>query len=250
MNRPSSTIRTVLPGGLVLRTAVPADLRETAGQHVRLLPVGLFPHMGPRFLRRWHRTFLRIAHGIAFVVVDPARDQKVVGFLLGSTDQAAHMDALLRDRRSIIELVAAGSVALLVRPHLAVKFLRTRGRAWLRRVVGQRMSVPSGVRVNRPPSVAVLSAIAVEPHLRGQGVGAHLVRHFIAEARASGSAVAELVTEAGSAGAGGLYERLGWRAAGERVTRDGTMVCTYGYVLTDAPPVAGVDDAPTIGGDQ
>lgn len=223
----------VLPGGFVLRPAAPDDLRATAGAHVRLLPVGLFPALGARFVHRWHRSFLRMPHSVGLVVVDPsAPGEQVVGFLLGSTDQAAHTEAVLTDRRVLLRLAWAGFFALLRRPRLAVRFVRTRGSSWLVKLLRRGRPQPAPAVTGRPAPVAVLAAIAVEPNVRGHGIGAHLVRRFLVEARAAGADVAELVTEAGR-GATTFYERLGWRPAGERVTRDGATVCTYHCVLSD-----------------
>lgn len=248
MTSPPSPKGIVLPGGFVLRSAVHADLRATARAHVWLLPVGLFPSMGARFVRRWHRTFLRGAYGRALVVVDPAAPGSgVVGFLLGTIDQAAHTDAMLADRRSLLELASAGALAMLRRPRLAVQFIRTRGRAWARRLLRRRASSPARPGVDRLPSVAVLSAIAVQPDVRGHGIGAHLVEHFLSEAQAGPAAVAELVTDAGPDGVAAFYERLGWRAVGDRVTRDGTTVRTFRYALRDAPAEPVADDGTTDG---
>lgn len=225
--------------GVQIRRAEDGDLQATAQAHLRFLPVGLFPSMGERFLRRWHRTFLHPPHGIALVAVDrQARGEQVVGFLLGTTDQAAQTDALLRNRRTLLALGVAGLVALLRRPRLAARFLRTRGRPWLRKLRQRRRATAGtpGARPARP--VAVLAAVAVESGARGRGLGAALVRHFVAEARASGAEVAELVTVVpGEGGAGaGFYERLGWSATGDRRTRDGTTVRTYVYPLDRPAP--------------
>jgi len=222
----------------VIRSAVSADLRSTALAHKDLLPVGLFPSMGVRFLRRWHRTFLRPPHGIALVAVDQTvQGDQVVAFLLGTTDQAAHTEALLRDRRLLLELAASGSLALLRRPRLATRFVRTRGRPWLRKLLRRRAvdAHPSEAPAGGP--VAVLAAVAVEPGARGRGLGAALVHRFLDEAHARDAAVAELVTVVPAEGGAStrFYERLGWRARGDRRSRDGTTVRTYAYPLRNWP---------------
>lgn len=233
----------VLPGGYILRPATAADLPATARAHVRLLPVGLFPALGARFVRRWHRTYLSVPHSVALVVVDPAaREHGVVGFLLGSTDQAAQTAALLGNRRLLLGLAVAGTLALLRRPRLAVQFLRTRAGNWLRRLLRRPAPDPEGPG-SAPVTVAVLAAIAVEPGARRHGLGAHLVGHFLQLARRGPADVAELVTEAD--GGPTFYERLGWEPRGERVTRDGMTVHTYAYQLADAPTASPADDGRT-----
>lgn len=243
--------RLVVPDGSAIRWAEAADLRATAQAHVRFLPVGLFPSMGERFLRRWHRTFLRLPYGIALVAVDrQARGDQVVGFLLGTTDQAAQTNALLSDRRALVELSASGLLALLRRPRLAARFARTRGRPWLHKLVQRRATTgfTPGARSVKP--VAVLAAVAVESDARGRGLGAALVRRFLAEARAGGVDVAELVTVVPAEGGAGaeFYERLGWCATGDRRTRDGTTVRTYAYSLRKpARPWARDDESESEG---
>lgn len=240
--RPPPSEITSLPGGFVIREAVPADLDATARAHVRLLPVGLFPSMGTRFLRRWHQTFLCPPHGVAFVVTHPsAPGQGVVGFLLGSTDQAAHTAGVLANRRVLAGLIARGTLAFVRRPRIAVRFVRTRGRAWLARLLRRPRPEPAQHGAARPRSVAVLAAISVEPSARGHGLGAHLVRQFLATAWDRGADAAELVTATRPDGAGRFYQRLGWRPAGERVTRDGTTVCTYLYPLRSSGEASSAD---------
>ncbi|NEK93365.1 GNAT family N-acetyltransferase [Modestobacter muralis] len=218
----------------MIRPAEAADLSATAQAHVLLLPVGLFPSMGERFLRCWHRTFLRLPHGIALVAVDAgAGAGQVVGFLLGTTDQATHTDALLRDRRALMDLGASGLLALLRRPRLAARFARTRGRPWLRKLLQRRGSAVQPPEAHSVGPVAVLAAVAVQDSARGHGLGAALVHHFLAAAQAGGADVAELVTVVPHEGgtSAGFYECLGWCATGDRSTRDGTTVRTYAYPL-------------------
>ena len=101
------------PDGFILRPAVPEDLHLTARAHVDLLPFGLFPSLGVGFVRRRHRTFLDSPHGAGYVVIDPqAPGNGTVGFLLGTTDQAAHTAAVLADRRTMAVLALSGAAAL------------------------------------------------------------------------------------------------------------------------------------------
>lgn len=233
---------TALPGGYILRRAEPADLATTAGIHERFLPVGLFPSMGTRFLRQWHRTFLREPHGTALVVVDSRTSTgEVVGFLLGTTDQKAHAAALMDDDRLLLGLALSGTIALLRRPRLAGRFVRTRSRPWARKLLRRQSSATTGSAGRSDGRVAVLAAVAVESGRHGEGLGTHLVRHFLVGARDAGADLAELTTAASSDGgaAAAFYERLGWRAGEDRQTRDGTTVRTYFYLLRDPSPAEG-----------
>lgn len=222
-------------GRLVLRGAVPADLEATARIHVRLLPVGFFPALGVRFVRRWHRTFLESPHAVAFVAVEPnAPGDNVGAFLFGSTDEAAHMSALWAERRSVAALTFLAAVSLLGRPGLIRRFVRTRARPWTRRLV-RTISTRSTMQPHNDAPVAVLSAVAVEPVFQGSGVGVRLVALFLERADARGAAAAELVTLTGPGGADRFYERLGWSAVGVHTTRDGHTVRSYRYLLASQP---------------
>lgn len=214
---------------LVLRGATVADLDATAQLHVDQLPAGFFPDLGPRFMRRWHRTYLDSPHGVALVVVCRCdAGGHVYGFLFGSIDESTHMRAVLTDRRCLLPLAAIAGVSLLRDPPLAARFVRTRARPWTRRLLGTltpRPAAPAAATDSAP--VAVLAAVAVDPSLRGTGVGARLVERFLNHAHAGGSATAELVTDASADGAGVFYERLGWAPGREYRTRDGDRVRSY-----------------------
>lgn len=221
-----------------MRPASFDDLRVTSRAHVELLPLGVFPSLGARFVRRWHRTYLESRYGVGYVAVDPtAPAGGFVGFLLGTTDQANHVTALLTDRRAIASLVVTGVGALACRPRVAARLLRTRAWPWARRLLSRR---PGGAEPDRSaatPRVAVMVALAVDPAWRGSGIGRELVARFVEHARLAGATTAELVTSAGPDGAASFYERLGWRVAAHRQTRDGDVLYTYRRHLYDAGPV-------------
>jgi GNAT superfamily N-acetyltransferase len=226
---------------LVLRPAGHDDLHLTARVHVDLLPIGLFPALGTHFVRRWHRTFVDSPHGAIYVVIDPqAPGNGFVGFLLGTTDQAAYTAAVLADPRAMAGLALRGSTALLRRPRLGWHFTRSRALPWARRLFHPRSAVPAaapGLKARpgvTPEPVAVLCAVAVRPDRRGSGVGGRLVAHFLRQARLSGATTAELVTAVGALGAARFYERSGWQAGPERQTRDGDLVRTYQRTLHDS----------------
>lgn len=219
----------VVADDLVLRGATVADLDATALLHVEQLPAGFFPDLGPRFMRRWHQTYVESPYGVAIVAVCrcDARGH-VCAFLFGSIDESGHMRAVLADRRRLLVLATVAAVSLLRRPAQAARFLRTRAWPWTRRLFGTlspRSAAPSAEADSAP--VAVLAAVAVRPSLRGTGVGARLVELFLSRAHEGGTATAELVTAASSDGAGEFYERMGWIPGSEDRTRDGDSVRSY-----------------------
>ncbi|WP_422772313.1 GNAT family N-acetyltransferase [Plantactinospora sp. WMMC1484] len=205
-----------------------------ARSHVDLLPIGLFPLLGARFVRRWQRTFLDSRYGVGYVVVDTtASADGIVGFLLGTTDQAAHMAALLTNRRAVAALALAGVGALMRRPRVATRLMRSRAWPWLRQLRRRRPAGASARPSNPAARVAVMIALAVHPEWRGCGVGEALVARFVEDARLAGAGTAELVTPTGPAGAASFYERLGWEAGPHRRTRDGDGLRAYRLSLHD-----------------
>ncbi|NLU78461.1 GNAT family N-acetyltransferase [Micromonospora sp. HNM0581] len=232
---PSATDHTA--GRLVLRPARREDLPAMSRAHVELLPIGLFPSLGARFVRRWHRTFLTSPYGVGVVVVDTAAaSEKIVGFVLGTTDQAAYTTALTNDRRAMAALAFTGLVALLLRPRAALRVVRTRVRPWARRVVPGRATAPARARAepSSTPHVAVMTALAVRPDWRKSGIGVLLAARFVESVRRAGARWAEAQTSTGPLGATGFYERLGWDAGHERPTPDGDSVRTYRLTLSGA----------------
>ncbi|MFC3690492.1 GNAT family N-acetyltransferase [Aquipuribacter hungaricus] len=230
------------PNRLVVRDAAPSDLGYTARQHEALLPHGLFPHLGQAFLRRWHGTFLQSPYGIALVAEQVGESGPVtVGFLIGSTDQVRLVEDVVARHR--LPLTVAGAGALLLRPRLAVHFVRTRAKPYLRRLarVPRRSAAPVPVAGPRtddggpPVRVAVITAVTVDAAFRSSGAGRALVDRFVVRAALSGAEDARLTTVAGPGGAGRFYEKLGWQYEEEHLTRDGMAVSTYRLTPTTRP---------------
>jgi GNAT superfamily N-acetyltransferase len=217
-----------IPSVCAVRDTVVSDLPATARLHVRELPVGLFPRLGRRFVRRWHRAFLRSPHAVSLtaVRVDAYGVEQIAGFLIGATDREAFMQELLSRHRTA--LLTSGTLALALRPWVLGRFLRTRLRPYLRRLrrieVVSRRDAPltTGERVRTP--IGELTAVAIMPTLRGSGAGRLLVAEFLARCSTAGTPTAELVTVSGPTGASSFYVHMGWTAIGQDVTRDGLRV--------------------------
>lgn len=230
------------PHCLIVRDAAPRDLIYTARQHQFLLPHGLFPRLGQPFLRRWHATFLDSPYGIALVAEQlSGTGLTPVGFLFGSTDQLCLVDDVVARHR--LGLMLAGTAALLRRPRLAIHFVRTRAKPYLRRLSGatnrpsrhlDQAKAWSGGDDKPVPAapVAVITAVAVETGCRSAGAGRALVDRFVARAAEAGTKEARLTTMTGSGGAGPFYEKLGWQFVEQHPTRDGVTVSTYRLPLT------------------
>jgi GNAT superfamily N-acetyltransferase len=186
--------------------------------HVEDLPHGLFPRLGARFVRRWHRSHLESPYGVAFVAV---RDGSPIGFALGTTDRPANVAWLLEHRRST--LVPAALLALAVRPAILSDFLATRAGRYLRRL--SRRGAVEATSARR--AVAVLDAVVVTEEWRGRGVGRSLMSAFLGAVTLAGTDRVELVTKDGPHGAAGFYDRAGWSRTSSHRDRDGDIVHTY-----------------------
>lgn len=211
-----------------VRAMTVADLPFVAQLHRSYLAHGLFPALGPRFLRAYLHTYAASPFGLAYVALF---DGSPVGYLVGTVDQRAHANHVLRLHG--LRLGVLGLVALSVRPRVAWRFSRTRARRYI--AVGARL-VRSGTGAS-PSSgsaggVAVLSHVAVSASARGAGVGGALVERFTQDARSSGATAARLLTKADDGGASGFYERLGWDPSGVVTDRDGIMWSRFGLQLS------------------
>lgn len=197
----------------MIREAEPHDLRWMAALHASQLPHGFFVRLGPHYLRAYHRTFMDSPHAAALVAEHEGRP---VGFIVGSTDAHGHHRFAIRRRG--VRLAVAGLLGLLTHPSTAAEFARTRIARYLRSVVRATRPVAATQTDERSsttsPPQAVLTHVAVERAMQGNGVGRVLVDAFVARTRAAGSARIELVTLDGDSGAAAFYASLGWRHAG------------------------------------
>lgn len=209
---------------VAVREMTEVDLRFASALHRSSLGHGLFPSLGPRFLRCYLRTFTSSPTAVALVA---ELDGAVAGFLVGVLDEPTHYRGVVRQHG--LRLAAMGLTALAVRPRVALRFARTRMRRYvggLGRLARADRSVGARVSAARPAD-AILTHVAVAAEARSARVGSALVVRFTELARGRGAAAARLVTRSGEAGAGPFYERLGWRRGGEFVDRDGLTWLRY-----------------------
>lgn len=215
----------------------PEDLPMVAALHAEGLPHGFFARLGGRFLATYHRGYLDSPHGVMRVA---RRDGRVVGVVVGSTASRAHSRWVVRHLG--LTLALWGLLGLLQRPRELWTFLHTRlgryGRGIWRRLRSRPAPTPtpaSGGQGARPRDVAVLQHVVVAPRARGAGLGTALVTAFVDVLRARGVRQVRLVTRADD-GAGGLYERLGWRRVRERHAPDGSRLVEYALDLGSGAP--------------
>jgi GNAT superfamily N-acetyltransferase len=194
-----------------------ADLHATA------LPPSVLSALGSRWLQAHYQAYVDSPYGIALLAI---LDGQPVGVLAGTTDNAAHR-AWTR-RASQRRLVTLGLLAVVRRPQVLARLVRTRG--W--RLTSRARRRPSHQPTQTP--TAVLAYLAVVPPARGLGVGAVLVERFVREAALAGAREAMLVTPAGDTGAGPFFERLGWRYVTNQRNPEGHLVSRYVLALAGA----------------
>lgn len=212
------------PPTTAVRPATTDDVPAMARLHIDQLPVGLFPSLGARFVARWHQAHIDSDHGVALVCDEPTDDgEQVAGFLVGAVDRGAfRVELLTRHRRA---LLMYGAGALLVRPRVLARFLRTRSTAYLRRL--RRPRIPG---TTSGTAVADLTAIAVAPRLHRGGAGRALTAEFLRICAASGATHVEVVADSA---ASGFYERTGWRCGRTATARDGRSLRWFSVDLRD-----------------
>lgn len=195
--------------------------REFAAQlHLLALPDSFFATLGPRFLRSYYRMFLLSPYAVFLVA---RRGDEPVGVLAATTDDLSHYRWATRSYGW--RLGMAGVAALLSRPRVLWRFLRTRCARYVRGAVRLRRSTskPESAQVilQENGRTGSLSHLAVADHAREAGVGRTLVTAYQGLAAAVGAERLNTSTRDGDAGASGFYRRLGWAPAGSMTDLDG-----------------------------
>lgn len=196
-----------------------ADAHLGAALQAAELEHGFFVDLGPQFLRAYQRTYADSPHAVALVAEVGGHR---VGVLVGVLRPARHARWVLKRRGP--RLAAIGGLALLMRPRLALRFMRTRAARYAR---GWRRRRGEAEATAEEATYAVLSHVAVVPGARGSGAGSALVVAFEREVAAAGVPEMRLVTRPGRDGAGAFYERLGWQAAETRTTADASTMQAF-----------------------
>ena len=209
------TVDPAAGAGRVVRALTEPDAARTAVLHVRELPHGFFPQLGPRFLRVYHRSFIDSPHAVAYVAVS---NGGLEGFLVAVLDPAAHGAHVLR--RWGLRLAVQAALALLTRPRILVVFLRTRVVRYARGLWRRKQGRVAEGQAATSGRWAVLSHVAVDGSSRGSGAGAELVKRLHEDVTAAGAAGVVLLTAADGPGPG-FYLRLGYEDEGDVVGADG-----------------------------
>lgn len=186
-------------GSVEIRPLGRDDLAWSAALHRAQLPHGFFAQLGARYLRTYHASFITSPHALGLVAVARGRPS---GFLLATTDGAAHYRHVLRS--SGLRLVLRGALALTTRPRLLLRFVVTRARRYARGA--HRLRRQHSLAPPKHGRASEVVHVAVNPTCSGKGVGSALLIH--AEAAVAGLGAVRMIAK--TTDAGGFYVSAGW----------------------------------------
>lgn len=206
-----------------LREMTRQDVAGVVTAHLLAFPEGFFAKLGRPFLTRYYETFLDAPFAVALMAED---DGRAVGYLVGTVHPQEHRRSLLRDHG--FGLAFHGTVGLLVRPALLLRFMATRSKRYLFALV--RSAAPPATTAKTRS--AVLSHVVVVPQQRRTGTGRCLVNAFLDSAQRAGCTTACLVTLEGERGAADFYTAMGWALVRKRQDSEGRRLLYFERGLT------------------
>ena len=206
------------------------DIDAAVALHLDVLDMEFLSRFGVGFMRSYYRAWVSATGSIGLVALD--HQGAVLGVVLGATDPAAHVRAMVRHDGLRLATKLLGHS--LVHPQLAKDLVVTRGWRYSRalvRLVTKQLSKKGPVDVVEPgPVLGEITHVLVRPSAQGQGVGRALIDESVKLSRAAGVQELALVTPPDMA-AKHFYERLGWRADGAMQSRSGEAFLRYRYTL-------------------
>lgn len=218
-----------------VRSLAVSDVREAALLHCRVLDMEFLSRFGPNFMSAYYLAWIDAPGEIAMVAIDG--DGDVLGVLLGATDPASHVRAMVR--RSGVRLAVRLAMSALVRPRLAKDLIVTRGRRYARgvrrlliaRISPRKASGSQGTGIK----VGEITHVLVRPEDQGLGIGRALLDVAVQQARSSGVNELVLVTPP-DLPARIFYERLGWHSEGTMTSRSGESFLRFRLVIGGEGP--------------
>ncbi len=211
-----------------VRPLVAADVEAAVKLHLVVLDMEFLSRFGPSFMRTYYRAWTSTPGSMSFAALDDAG--ALIGVLLGATDPATHVRAMVREHG--VALARAIVIAAAVRPRLAKDLVVTRAGRYARgvgRLILARFR-PTPVPSADAPRVGEVTHVLVDPTAQGGGVGRTLIDAAITFAREAGDDELVLVTPPDLA-ARHFYEALGWRSDGSMTSRSGEPFLRYRYSL-------------------
>ncbi len=212
-----------------VREFVASDVDTAVSLHLVVLDMEFLSRFGPSFMRAYYRAWTTTPGSMSFVALDDTG--ALIGVLLGATDPATHVRAMVREHG--VALARSIAVAALSRPKLAKDLVATRAGRYARgvaRLIMARLRPTVSDQVAGSPRVGEVTHVLVDPAAQGRGVGRLLIDAAIASAREAGDDELVLVTPPDLA-ARHFYEALGWQPDGAMTSRSGEAFLRYRYSL-------------------
>lgn len=189
-------------------------LKDVVRIHLQSFPDFFLTFLGPRFLYLLYREILNTRGHVALVAMN--NQGKLVGFVLGVTDQTGLYTRLARKRWFQFAFAATGAV--MKKPSIVFRLFRAF------RYSGKSRSASAQ---------ALLMSIAVLPEVFGQGVGKLLVRQFLQGMKKLHVSALCLTTDKdGNEQVNRFYEQTGFSIAKTYVTPEGRYMNEYLIDLT------------------
>jgi ribosomal protein S18 acetylase RimI-like enzyme len=195
---------------IIVRPACEQDLPDIVGVHMRAFQGFFLTTLGPRFLFELYRGFFTLHDGRLLVA---EADGKIAGFVAGALGPDTFFRSLLKARWFKLACAALGAVIRC--PHSVLPRL---------------IAAPlyRGERPAQLGAAALLSAIAVDPHVSGVGIGSHLITAYCAEASKKNFRYVYLLTDRdGNETSNRFYRRHGFEEESQRHRRNGRVMVRY-----------------------
>lgn len=215
-----------------------SDLDVVIPWHRQAFPNGFYAQLGEGFMKKWFTTHLESEAAVSLVACDS--QGAVVGYLLGTTDDAKYREAA---REQGFAMFSRGVSALVVRPHLWSDFARVRIRHYAARTFRATGRILARNSTATSPKMGTgegeLVFICVEPEHRRRGAGAVLLESFTGEAIRSETNRLHLITESDNLGVQQFYGRHGWQMVDDtaRALDGRTLVRIQKYIGSGTPCV-------------
>ena len=229
-----------------VRRLTDGDLMSAAELHRDVLDMEFLSRFGLAFMRTYYQAWLEAPGAVALVAMN--EHDNLVGALLGAVDPAIHTRAMVRQHGA--RMAARLVVYALFHPALAKDLVVTRGRRYTRGLA--RMAV-ARFRRTAPLlagagglTIGEITHVLVRPDRQGSGIGRALVDAAILAGTNADLDELVLVTPP-DLDARAFYERLGWLAAGQIVSRSGEHFLRYRFPLRATGP-AGSSYSPPVSG--
>ena len=215
-----------------------SDLDVVIPWHRHAFPTGFYAQLGAGFMKKWFTTHMNSEAAVSLVVCDSRGT--VVGYLLGTTDDAKYQEA---SRGQGLAIFARGVSSLIARPHLWTNFARVRARHYVARsvrafgrILGRSLTAASQ---KMGAGEGELVYICVEPEHRRRGAGAVLLEAFTGEAIRSKTNRLHLITESDNRGAQQFYGRHGWQVMDDtaRALDGRLLIRIHKYIGFETPCV-------------